>query len=144
MTDCDWQVTTLLERRRGDCPPALTWGFVLIPLPTANGCTSAPPTPAREVLHVGSGEASQDRFGVRSTEVHGGGVADHLVILLSDQVPSDQVTEHRLQRWPPTCGAGLWCEEALRANALQSWQEGRRRFRGCRTSGLQALHRHGW
>jgi hypothetical protein len=48
------------------------------------------------VLRDGAGEAAQDGFGFDGVEAQGGGVLDHLVVLLGDELPADRAGERRL------------------------------------------------
>ena len=49
------------------------------------------------VLGAAAGEPAQDLLGLGGAEPQRGGVLDHLVVLLGDQLPADRPGQHRLQ-----------------------------------------------
>src|SRR5262245_6084969 len=68
-------------------------------------------------------EASQNRFGFRCPQAEGGGVFDHLVVLLLNELPVDGAGPDRLQMWICVEGTRRGTREFLCGERLQAWQE---------------------
>ena len=84
--------------------------------------------PVGGMLHVGAGKAPQDGLRLSGAHAQGGGVLDHIVILLADQRPVDGLGQDRLQvgvgidlpgwGWTALCGNGLETRHEIEAQQM--------------------------
>ena len=72
------------------------------------------------VLGAAAGEAPQHLLGLRGAQPQGGGVLDHLVVLLRDQLPADRPGQRGAERRP----AGRGVVRAVQADAADVLQPG--------------------
>jgi hypothetical protein len=82
------------------------------------GFTELRECPVDGMLHIRTGESAQNVLGLRGSQLQGGRVLDHGVIVLGDQIPIDGPGENRRE-----AGVGrrvCWPIEPLRVNAFEA------------------------